>query len=275
MPLDPTLDELAGQQQQQPQLPPQMPWSQTPIGQPMTGFGQAAGRGVAGAVKGFNETIGQMATGSPEEQGRASGQFILDALGTMPFGGVEKGALTGTTLYANQWANPWKPWEIQFLKKIYSSDIDPYTFAGLVQKYLPGRPASSIRVKAFQLGLKRPEIPPYVRQPGSPSIANDPKRVAQVEKMMKKNMTFDQMAAEMGDVSARTLRRYVNENLKQRTLKKTSPTSAQPSMPQFNFPESEMPMGDPEYERALEMFLRGAQSQIPDPSLEELFRSLT
>lgn len=149
----------------------------------------------------------------------------------------------------------WSPRDLAILKKMYSANISPYELAGLIKRYLPGRSALSIRQKAFQLGLKRPEIPPYVRQPGSPSIANDPQRVAQVAQLMKKNMTFDQMAMEMGDVSPRTLRRYINENLKQRLLK-GSPQP--PGMPKFSF-QDEVVMGDPEYERTLLEYLRNRQ----------------
>lgn len=155
----------------------------------------------------------------------------------------------------------WSPRDLGILRKIYSADIDPYTLSGLIQRYLPGRSPVSVRQKAFQLGLKRPEIPPYVRQPGSPSVANDPQRVAQIDKMIKKGMTFDQMAMEMGDVSTRTLRRYINENLKTRLLKKNDPSANIPSMPQFNFPKGEVTTGDPEYERALMQYLQQRTAQ--------------
>lgn len=163
----------------------------------------------------------------------------------------------------------WSPRDLSILKKIYGANIDPYTLSGLIQRYLPGRSPVSIRQKAFQLGLKRPEIPPYVRQPGSPSIANDPERAAQVAEMLKKNMTFYQMATEMGDVSPRTLRRYVNENLKTRTLKKDYPLSSQPSAPQLKFQQGEA-IGDDEFQRILDEFLQRQQSS----SLENLSRQL-
>lgn len=173
----------------------------------------------------------------------------------------------------------WSPRDLGILKKIYSANIDPNTFSGLIQRYFPERSIQSIRNKAFELGLKRPEIPPYVRQPGSPSIANDPARVAQIKNMLKRGLTFDQMAAEMGDVSARSIRRYVNENLKTRLLKKSDPGAAKPSMPSFNLPGEAA--GDPEYEKALLDFLQGQQSspanlpEINVPGLEELFDQLT
>lgn len=262
MPLDPTLDELAGQQQSP--LPPQMPWSQTPMGSPLTHLGQQAAQGAVGKVKSFNDMIGQMATGSPEEQGQASGQFIWDMLGTMPFGGIEKGALSGAELYANQFTNPWSSKELSILKKMYSSrdfDLD----------MLPGRSRASIFLKANELGLTKPKGKgPYVRQPGTPMIANDQQKAALIEKMVRDNFTNAEIAAKLG-ISDKTVRRYINENM---AFRKKHAGQA-PGMPTFNFLEGETPMGDPEYEKALEMFLRGPQSQMTNPSLEELFRSLT
>lgn len=144
----------------------------------------------------------------------------------------------------------WSPKELDILRRLYGSkDWDP--------SILPWRTPSQIRQKAFQMGLKRPEIPPYVRQPGTPSIANDPQRVAQVDKLLKKNMTLNQMAMEMGDVSPRTLRRYINENLKTRLLKKSDPSAMKPSMPSFKFQQTDAPSGDPEYENALLLYLQG------------------
>lgn len=146
----------------------------------------------------------------------------------------------------------WSPRDLGILKTIYGADIHPSAMTDFALQYLPGRSKSSIWQKANELGITKPPTGPYVRQPGSPSIANDPDRVAQIDEMMKKGLTFDQMTAEMGDVSSRSLRRYVNENLKTRLMKPTGPNT--PGMPSFNLPGESV--GDPEYEKALADFLQ-------------------
>lgn len=98
MPLDPTLGELSEQQQQMPprppeQLPPQMPWSQTPTGESVSGLGRIAG----GALQGVNEWMGQrvqaaMRGGADEESVRAATDLSGLIFGG-GIGGAERAAL--------------------------------------------------------------------------------------------------------------------------------------------------------------------------------------
>lgn len=262
MPLDPTLDELAQQRSMthDPEPPnpaaPYLDWARQQARrafvEPLqtTGFipgGQDWGRS---AVTGMMDFEQGGLTGVDPALRQAMPGFV-NTLGDLTQSPAARDAFSAANMGAPLVEAFWSPRDLSILRKIYSANIDTYTLSGLIQKYLPGRSPVSIRQKAFQLGLKRPEIPPYVRQPGSPSIVNDPQRVAQIEEMMKKNMTFDQMAMEMGDVSPRTVRRYINENLKQRLIKGGPNT---PNMPSFNLPQEEI-TSEPAYEKALWEFL--------------------
>lgn len=142
----------------------------------------------------------------------------------------------------------WSPRELDILRRLYGTDkFDP--------SMLPTRTPSVIRQKAFQMGLKRPEKPPYVRQPGAPVIANDPEMVAKIAKMMmNKHMTFDQMASELENISGRSVRRYMNENLKTRRTRPSGPNT--PSMPSLEFQKGEAPPPDPEFEKAIAAFMQ-------------------
>lgn len=152
----------------------------------------------------------------------------------------------------------WSPRDLEILKRIYSANIDPHSLSALIQKYLPGRSPVSIRQKAFQLGLKRPTIPPYVRQPGSPSVANDPQRAAQIAELLKKGMSSGEISSRMGDTSPRTIRRYINENLNRPRMGGRGGSAIPPSMPKFSF-QDEVVQGDPEFERSLLEYLRSRQ----------------
>lgn len=214
MPYDPTLNELSAEQQRQMTHQPEQPNPAQPYLDAVKNFASplfdpAAHGGILGMLEGAGY--------SPPEWARAP-QAVLN-----------NPAFNQALLLETAWA----PWELQFLKKAYSADIDPYALSGLIQKYLPGRSIESVRQKARLLGLRRPEIPPYVRQPGSPSVANDPKRAAQIAELLKKGMSSTEIASEMGDVSARTVRRYINENLNRPRMGGRGGSALPPSMPSF------------------------------------------
>lgn len=234
MPFDPTLDELSSEQQRQMTHQPEQPNPAAPY---LEGARKFPSSGLTGAFPALRQAMpGWLnALGDLAQSQAARNVFSTSNVGGIPL--IEA---------------MWTPRDLGILKTMYSANIDPYTLAGLIKRYLPGRSIQSIRAKAFQLGLKRPEIPPYVRQPGTPSIANDPARVAQVKELMKKNMTFKQMAMEMGDVTPRTLQRYVNENLRQRLVRRGPNT---PSMPSFESAVGPT-MGDEEFEKILQDFLK-------------------
>lgn len=240
------LQDLAGASSRaQQQAMTHQPEHSNPAAPYLQGARNFYSQGLTGAIPGLRQAM-------PSWLNRIGGVFqsqaARDALSTANTGGLPLIEAI------------WTPRDLGILRKIYSANIDPYTLSGLIQRYLPGRSPVSVRQKAFKLGLTRPEIPPYVRQPGSPSIANDPPRAAQIAELLKKGMSSTEISSHMGDVSARSVRRYISENLNRPKLAGIGASAVPPGMPKFSF-QDEVVSGDPEYERELLKYLQQKYAQ--------------
>lgn len=231
MPLDPSLEELSGQQQR-PEQPAVHPW--------LKGALDFSSGGLTGAIPGLHETM----------------PALIDRIGRLFQTGPAQDALSAASGIPAIEAI-WTPRDIDLLKKIYSANIHPSIMTDFAVKYL-GRTKASIWQKANELGITKPPEGPYVRF-GSPSIANDPERAAQIAELLKKGMSSTEISSKMGDVSARTIRRYINENLNRPRAGGRGGSAIAPSMPVFNLPEG--PIGDDEFERVLNAYLATVQGK--------------